>query len=352
MGAGKPASDYGVTLMDMMLQIQVTKTSPDGTAQVSVYDYTDCVREIEYTTQRFDSPGKLTFSCVEEDGIGIPEGSLVELSADGQKIFKGYVFTAEFNRGGETSYTAYDQLRYLKANASYTFENMTLGQIIQQIAADFGLVCGTLEDTGYAFPCLIKENEGCMDIIFDALSQTIIQTGRIYNFFDDAGALTLTEAKNMLTTTLIGDGSLVTDYTYKRDIDSDTYNRIKLVRANSTTGKADTYIYEDSDTIKKWGLLQYYDQVDENMNEAQIDEMCKQYLQYYNRVLQTITLESMGVPGVRGGSIVPVKISKIDDLSASRLLLAEKVTHKFETDVHTMKIEVKNFQQLGGMNIV
>ncbi len=338
--------------MDIMLQIQVIKAALDGTVQVSVYDYTDCVREIEFTTQRYDSPGKLTFSCVEEDGIGIPEGSLIELSVAGKNIFKGYVFTAELNRGGETSYTAYDQLRYLKANASYTFENMTLGQIIQQIAADFGLVCGTLEDTGYAFPCLIKENEGCLDIIFDALSQTIIQTGRIYNFYDDSGALTLVEAKNMLTTTLIGDGSLVTDFTYKRDIDSDTYNRIKLVRANSTTGKADTYIHEDSETIKRWGLLQYYDQVDENMNDAQIDEMCKQYLQYYNRVLQTITLESLGVPGVRGGSIVPVNLGNIEELSVSRLLLAEKVTHKFEADVHTMKIEVKNFQQLGGMSIV
>ena len=273
---------------------------------------------------------------------------MVELTVDGVKMFKGYVFTAERNRDGEVTYTAYDQLRYLKANASYTFENMTLGQIIQQIAADFQLTCGTLADTGYAFPCLIKENESCLDIIFDALSETIVQTGKIWVFYDNAGALTLTEAKDMYTQTLIGDSSLVTDYTYTRDIDSDTYNRIKLVRPNSNTGRTDVYMHEDTDHMAQWGLLQYYDEVDENLNEAQIDELCANYLTYYNRVLQTISIDALGVPGIRAGMIIPVKISAVKDLATQRLLIAESVTHNFESDDHTMSIEVKNFEQFGG----
>ena len=191
----------------------------------------------------------------------------------------------------------------------------------------------------------------CLDIIFDALAETIIQTGKIYVFYDNAGALSLTEARNMYSTVLLGDGSLVTDYTYKRDIDSDTYNRVKLVRPNKDTGRADTYVYEDTETIGKWGLLQYYDQVDENLNEAQIDQMCAQYLQYYNRVLQTLTIEAIGVPGLRAGMIIPVRFGDINDLSVSRLLLAEKVTHTFEADDHTMSIEVKDFGQLGGVSI-
>ena len=275
----------------------------------------------------------------------------MELSVDGIKMFKGYVFTAERNRDGDVAYVAYDQLRYLKANASYVFEAMTLPQIIQQIAADFNLTCGTLEEPGYSFPCLIKENVSCLDIIFDALAETIIQTGKIYVFYDNAGALSLTEARNMYSTVLLGDGSLVTDYTYKRDIDSDTYNRVKLVRPNKDTGRADTYVHEDTETIGKWGLLQYYDQVDENLNEAQIDQMCAQYLQYYNRVLQTLTIEAIGVPGLRAGMIIPVRFGDINDLSVSRLLLAEKVTHTFEADDHTMSIEVKDFGQLGGVSI-
>lgn len=330
------------------MQVQISGTAPDGSAQTTVMDYSTAATDAELTTSRFDSPAKLTFTVLEKSGISIPEGSSVELAVDGLRMFKGYVFTASQNRDGEVEYTAYDQLRYLKANASYVFEAMTLPQIIQQIAADFDLTCGTLVDTGYAFPCLIKENTSCLDIIFDVLAETIYMTGKIYVFYDNAGALTLVEAKDMYSSTLIGDKSLATDFTYKRDIDSDTYNRIKLVRPNSETGRADTYIAEDTETQAKWGLLQYYDQVDENMNAAQIEQMCMQYLQYYNRVVQSLTIDALGVPGLRAGMIVPVRISAVDSLSVSRLMLTEKVTHKFDGDDHTMSIEVKNFDNLGG----
>lgn len=330
------------------LQVQIAGTAADGSTQTTIMNYSSSATKAELTTNRFDSPAKLTFTILEQNQISIPEGSSVELAVDGVNMFKGYVFTASQNRDGEVEYTAYDQLRYLKANASYVFEAMTLPQIIQQIAADFGLTCGTLVDTGYAFPCLIKENTSCLDIIFDALAETIYMTGKIFVFYDNAGALTLVEAKDMYSNTLIGDKSIATDFTYKRDIDSETYNRIKLVRPNSETGMADTYIVEDTDTQAMWGLLQYYNQVDENMNTAQIEQMCTQYLQYYNRVVQELTIDALGIPGLRAGMIVPVRLSAVDSLSVSRLMLAEKVTHTFDGDDHTMSIEVKNFDNLGG----
>lgn len=151
------------------LQTQSVSPAPGGATQTVYTDYSNAISEAELTTNRFDSPAQLSFTVLEKNGISIPEGSSVSLAVDGVNMFKGYVFTAEQNRDGEVQYTAYDQLRYLKANASYVFEAMTLGQIIQQIAADFGLTCGTLADTGYAFPCLIVENESCLDVIFLSL---------------------------------------------------------------------------------------------------------------------------------------------------------------------------------------
>lgn len=333
------------------LQVQKKKAPSGGTQQIEIVDYSNSTTQAKITTNRMDSPGKLEFTVLEKSGISIPEGSSVEVSVDGVKMFKGYVFTAKQGRDQDIEYTAYDQLRYLKANASYTFVAMTLGQIIQQIASDFGLTCGTLADTGYAFPCLIKENESCLDIIFDALSETILNTGKIWIFYDNAGALTLIEARNLVTTSLVGDGSLATDFSYERDIDSDTYNRIKLVRPNEEKGVTEVYLYEDTDTIGQWGLLQYYDEVDENMNAAQIEQMAQAYLTYYNRVKQTVTIDAMGIPGLRAGMIVPVQLGMVDSLSVSRLLLAEKVDHSIEDGQHTMTIEVEDFQQLGGVTI-
>ena len=311
---------------------------------------TNCTTKISITTQRFNSASKMTFSCVENSGIALEEGSMVQFVDNGTQVFQGFIFTAQRSLGGEVEYTAYDQTYYLKAKASYTFTNMTLEQIITQLATDFGLTIGTLEPTGYVFPCLIKDNTECLGMIYDALSTVITQTGKIFVFYDDFGKLTLKEAKNMLIQQKIGNNSLVTDYTYKRDISTNTYNRIKLVRPNKDTGRSDVIMHDDAETQKTWGLLQFYDTVDENLNDAQIDELCRAYLEYYNKVWQTLTISAMGITGLRAGNVIPIRITQVESLSANRLLVAEKVTHNYEgANVHTMSIEVKSFENLGNL---
>lgn len=324
------------------------KVSTNTKKKKVVKDYAPQLAEAEYTTSRMDSPGKFTFSLIENVDMDIEMGSCINVKLDGNNFFKGYVFSAERSKNRKVKYVAYDQLRYLKAKASYTFVAMSLGDIIKQIASDFKLKVGDLVNTGYKIPSLIVENESCLDVIFDALSKTIVETGKIFVFYDDFGKLTLKEAKSHKWNKLIGDKSLLSDYQYKKSIDSDTYNRIKLARPNKDTGKADTFVHEDTDNIKKWGLLQYYDTVDEKMNNAQIDEMCKAYLKYYNRVWQTMTLKDiLGHYKIRAGWIIPVMISEVDSTNIQRFFLAEKVTHKLSNNSHTMNIEVKNFNDLG-----
>lgn len=328
----------------MDVSLKVTEVSENKTV---IKEYAPALSEASFSTSRLDSAGKLTFSLIEDTGIAIKEGSLINMTVDNVPFFKGYVFTAERSRNRKVKYTAYDQLRYLKAKASYTFVAMGVEDIIKQIAADFKLKVGDLATTGYKFPTLIKENESCLDIIFGALMQTTIQTGKIFVFYDDYGKLTLKEAKNLRWDKLVGDKSLAYDYTYKKDIDSNTYNRVKLVRPNESTGKADTYVYEDTSTQAQWGLLQYYDEVDENMNAAQIEEMCKTYLKYYNKVWQTLKIKAIsGYPQLRAGWVFPVMISTIDVAAKQRFFIAEKVTHNLSGNSHTMDIEIKNFNEV------
>ena len=68
--------------------------------------------------------------------------------------------------------------------------------------------------------------------------------------------------------------------------------------------------------------------------------------------VDSLKLEAIGVPGIRAGMILPVKFKDIEVLAGSRLLLAEKVTHKWDGEFHTMDIEVKSFEQFGGAEIV
>lgn len=329
-----------------------TALTPGANAQtvnaVVNSDLTNCTTSVEVTTNRFDSASKMTFKTVESSGIALDNGSAVQFIDNGVPAFAGYLFTVKRDLY-TVEYTCYDQLYYLKAKASYTFVNMTLEQIITQIAGDFNLKVGTLEPTGYIFPCLIEENKECLGIIFEALSQVIIQTGKVFTFYDNFGQLELKEVKNMLVNSMIGNNSMLTNYEYTRDMSSDTYNRIKLARPNKETGRTDIYVHEDTETQKKWGLLQYYDKVDKNLNDAQIDALCEAYLEYYNRLVQTVSIDAIGIPGLRAGNVVPIRISQVETLSQNRLLIAEKVTHKYSgSNVHTMSIDVKNFEQLGG----
>lgn len=303
-----------------------------------IWEVSSLSQSVDYTTNRTGTPGQAKFSLINQEGISFDVGDVVRFSVDGQLIFYGWIFTISRDRWGVTDITCYDRLRYLKANASYAFYGETAGAIIRQIAEDFNLPLGTIEDTGYALPSLVMEDKTCLDIISEAIQQTLLNTGKIYVFFDDGNGLSLREAGNMKSPVVIGEKSLLTDYTYQRDIDQQTYNSIKLVQPNEETGRAEVYQVEDSETIGKWGLLRLYQKVDEALNSAQITEQAKQSLSYYNRPLNTLKLSSLGVLGLRAGMMLLVNIPGVESAEKKYVLL-EKVSHTFENDTHTMDIE-------------
>ena len=310
-------------------------------ASQSVYDYAPIVEKVTYTTNRKLSAGELNFTYIQKVPVNMTEGAKVQFYVNGRGIFEGYVFTIEQDRQGVVEVTAYDQLRYLKTNESYAFIGKTLGEIIQQIATDMQLQTRTLENTGYVIPMLTKEDTQCLDIIDYALGLTQYNTGKTYSLFDDFGKISLREAGSMLSAEIIGNRSLLTDYTFKSDIDSDTYNQIKLVRPNKETGQGDVYIFNDSSTISKWGLLQKYEKVDENLNEAQISEQGNIMMAYYDRVLKDVSVDCIGIPGLRAGGMVTLKIRDIPELRSGYRLLLDKVKHKFSNGEHTMSFEAR-----------
>jgi hypothetical protein len=308
----------------------------------TLYDYAPVTQKVDYTTNRNGSAGKLTFTYLQEKPINITEGAKVLFYVDGKEIFLGFVFVIEQDRWGVVSVTAYDQLRYLKSKSSYSFVGKKLGEIIQQIATDMQLQTGILEDTGHVIHTLTKGNTECLDIIEYGLQVTQYNTGKTFVFYDDFGKLSLREAKNMTSDILIGNGSIATDYSYKSDIDSDTYNQVKLVRDNKETGQEDTYIFKDNTTIKKWGLLQKYVKVDENLNEAQINEQGNIMAAYYDRVLKTISVDGVGgSPGLKAGAMATFKIKDVPELTSGYRLVLDKVKHTFSNGEHTMSVEAK-----------
>lgn len=305
-------------------------------------------QSINVTMDRTGSPGTLKFSVIKAGTLSFTEGDEVRFSQDGQLVFSGWVFTKQVDRWGVIDVTCYDRLRYLKANASYAFYGKTVGDMARDICADLQISVGDIADTGYSIPSFIQEDKSCLDILSLAIQKTLLNTGEIFVLYDNGSGISLQRAGDMIAPYVIGEKSLLLDYTYKTDIDSQTYNYIKLARPNQKTGRADVFVAEDTANIGQWGLLQLYKTLDEAVNDAQAKEQAAVSLKFYNRRMRTFKAECLGVP-LRAGQMVLLGVPRVGDTNLDQYALVEQVSHEYQYSDetkdydHEMSVEFRAF---------
>ncbi len=143
------------------------------------------------TLERKNTPGKLTFSAVQDEALQLGEGDAVKLTVDGTVMFYGFIFRLKRTEGETVEVTAYDQLYYLKNKDSFVGEGLTASELLTQLAADFRLNLGEVTDTGYKLPVIDEQNQTLFDMISNALAETLTRTGQLYVLFDEGGRLCL-----------------------------------------------------------------------------------------------------------------------------------------------------------------
>lgn len=290
---------------------------------------------IEWTTQRKGTPGKLTFKALAE-GLNVQEGNAVRLDVDGNKCFFGYVFTKERDRDGFIKFTCYDQLRYFKNKDTYVYHNKTASELLGMICADFNLNTGSIESTGYSIPSKKESNKTLFDIMQDALDDTMMSTGNVYVLYDDYGSINLKNISSMKLPIVI-DEETGQNYSYKSSIDSETYNQIKLVRDNEKTGGRDVYMVRNDEDINNWGTLQYFESLTDSDKGAEA-EKAENLLKIYDKKTRNLSISgAFGYIGIRAGSAPIVKM-RLGDVDICNYMVCDKVTHKFENDLHTMDL--------------
>ncbi|MFS0727039.1 hypothetical protein [Paenibacillus sp. 1P07SE] len=318
---------------------EIVMDNRDGT----LWDMSRIVSGMTWKTERIGKASTLEVTFVkgapyQDRSFAFEPGNIIRVWVRGAPLFYGYVFSIEQGQGEEVKMTAYDQMRYLMTSDTYVFENTTATKVIEKIASDAELRVGYLADTRYVIPGLIEDGQQLMDIMYKALDKTLIERQEIYILYDDAGYLSLRNMTEMTVAVILGDKSMLFDYSYKRSIDSDTFNRVKVVQDNKTTGRRDVYIIQDSSTIAKWGRLQHYHKADEKMNAAQIREMIERTIELKNREQRSLSLEALGNPSVRAGCMVRIQIA---ELGVEQYFLVESCSHRFAGGEHTMSLELK-----------
>jgi hypothetical protein len=323
--------------MDIRLIVQESESG-------FIYDISELVTgSITWDTELAAQPGKLQFQYVDDPDININEGSSVSFRHNGEGIFFGFVFNRKKTDKKIVSITAYDQLRYLKNNDSYVFKNKTAAQIFEKVCQDFNLKYKVVNSSSYIVPPKPHDNKSLFDIIDFGISRTLIDTAEWYMIRDNFGVLEFININSLKTDVYISDKATALDYDFESSIDSDTYNQIKFIRENKETEKRDVYIIKDSSTIQKWGILQYFEKIDEKANEAQIQQRAEAFLKVKNRKTKKLKLPCLGNFKVFAGCGVVVDIEDLqkEGIGNKQYFLVSSCSHSLENDTHKMTLDLQ-----------
>ncbi len=228
-------------------------------------------------------------------------------------------------------------LRYCKGKDFRIIENETITTLATKMCNHFGLRKGIFTDTKYVLKTSIADGDPWIDIIYKAIAETLVNTGRKYCLRDEYGTIAIRDLADLKLDLVLGDESLCYDFSREKSIDDEFYNLVKIkIKTENAKEAGTTAIAEDDSSIKKFGLLQYYESVDSDMNYSQALNKAQTMLSLYNHENETLTLDCLGDTSIRAGSSFYAQIS---DISLNKRLIVKEVTHEF-LPVHTMSLEV------------
>lgn len=291
-------------------------------------------------------PGRLSFTVHADAGLQFQEGDTVQVEVDGIPLFFGYVFVKNQTKDSSIEVIAYDQLRYLKNKESYTYKGKKASEVITDLANTFQLHSGEIADTEFVIDKKTEDNVTVFDIMQNALDTTLVHTKKLFVLYDDFDKLMLKEPKDLEVPILV-DNETAQNFAYESSIDKDTFNLIKLVVEDGEAGEHKVY-YAPADPDKfakskskdQWGILQYYEKLDKNVQDPQ--GRANQMHEFYNAVRRKLSIEgAAGDPRVRAGSLLYIKLKLNDTDLAAQKMLVTAVKHVFENNAHFMDLTLK-----------
>lgn len=339
--------------------------------------------KLTLSTEARVSAAQLTGEIPVTDGFLPEPGSLCILEAtndDGEfiRVFVGFIFSYSVDRWGVVSFTAFDALRYLQNPATGKWigkDGKDVSEIIKDVVRSCGLEAMAnemqLEEVGVKPIRLIKIAEKGIDIIDEVLEWAQLKAtanengvttkggkdyaatkaGERWVFIDNCGTLLLCTANQLAKKVLgldeppiIGTGIAMTEMSMSVDI-NESANQVWLLRAS--TGGLSGWKAEDKDQVEHWGPLVYYEKIDnaycrndEQMKLRAAIELCSRDCEK-----RSISITTLGMVGIRAGMLVRINVPWLSDyfgeVSKSKLVFLDSVSHDWEEGTHTMSLSAQ-----------
>jgi hypothetical protein len=304
---------------------------------------------VKWETEIEGSPGKLTFKMYKDnnDQVNVQEGDSVTLffytdgiidEAHQIAIFVGYIFAKSRSKDGWIEITAYDQLRYFKNKATYTYTNKKASDVVKMIAEDYKLKLGQIEETNYVIGSRVEDDQTLFDIAQNALDLTWVGSGTRYVLYSHNNALYLKDLSKQKLDLVINE-STAENYEYKSTIDEEVYNEIELFYDNDETNKREYFHAESQANISKWGRLRLTESI---QNPANAQDRANKLLTLNNRVYRELKVKgAFGYWECRAGTMVIVNL-KLGDIEVNTHMVVEKATHTFKHKEYRMDLTLSN----------
>lgn len=268
---------------------------------------------------------------IDTNDLYVSPGNTIIFELDDKVIFNGFVFTE--SKSYDNFYIlAYDRLRYLLCKDTYIFRNQTASNIINRILLDKKLPVGNIQNTGYKIPSLLFNNEKLLDMIGRSIMETHKNTGISYYLFDELGKISLKQAREIDVS--LSFNTNILSFNRGVTIDNNFYNSVKLNQTNKF-GVINSIYLKDSESIKKYGSIQYFENVNRDTPKSIAKKQAYDILERHKNPILSLTLTSIGHIDAKPGNIISVKLREGEKFIKYEILEA---THTFNECVHTMDL--------------
>ncbi len=314
-----------------------------------VVDISNTIDKIVWKGQKYRAPRSIDITFVDtakgyHARANAKEGEGLTFLWNGVELFRGIIFNQAHSKKAKATLTAHDNLFYFVSNKdTYVFDDKTASEITTRICSDFQIPIGTIADTGYKIPHHPKRDKLLYDIIMAAINTTYKQTGVRYYLRSLGGKLELIKRVEQVKKWVIENGVNLIDYDYQTSIEK-TATRVKMI-----TGEGKETIIataENSELMNAFGVLQYYERVHDEINQAQLQQRTDTALKENGKTGETIKVTALGLPDVISGSAIHLIIPE-HGIERGYYIDADK--HTFKGNSHTMKLTLTQTNELPGV---
>lgn len=306
---------------------------------------------ITWSGQRYKSARKITANILYTDEGGhqytkVHEGDTVLFKWKEKELFRGIVFSRDRTKSGLISLVAFDMLQYLLLNKdTYVFSGKKSSDIVIRICKDFQIPYGSIANTGVRLNEIFQNETTLYDISLKSLVNTEKESGRRFKILSDKGALNLKEVLPSKDQWVLETGVNIIDYSYHTSID-ETATRVKLVTGEDKNTV--TTVVSDKSNQNKYGVLQHFERVTENINKSQLTSRAKNILEKKKGVQKNFEVQALGISEIISGMPIYVIEKEID---VKGTYYVDTDTHYFSGEYHDMKLKLLKENTLPEVNV-